>query len=168
MPEIRERTAPPRATTEKPRPPVRRSVAVLVVATLALVVFILVLGDIRRKNTPLAQAQWYASQLTDRLGSARALPLNLDVDVSPAHEPKLRRFNRLTPERARTLRQAGRRVVAAYTNPINRVLAPDGRAVVFFEAGSFSAEWLSLAEADVVLAAQQSLIQSLSDSNAGE
>jgi hypothetical protein len=67
------------------RPPVRRSVAILVVGAMVLVNFILVLGDVRRKRTAVSQAEWYAGELTRRMSEGTMLPLNLKIDVPPEH-----------------------------------------------------------------------------------
>ncbi len=159
MPDLHEPAAA--TATGKRRSTIGRNVVWLAVATLALVVFILALGDIRRKDTPLSQAKWYAARLTEKAGNTSALPLNFDVPVTPAHEPKVKRFKRLDPDEARLLRGTDKRVIAAYTSPIKRMLNTDGRVVIFFETGSFSSQWLALEEFDALLAAQKELIRQL-------
>ena len=132
----------------------------LAMATIALVLFILVLGDIRRKGTPLSEAMWYADELSQRLEGTKALPMNLELlDVPPEHRRKLQKFEWLTREQARTLRRTSERLIVAHTKPISRILAPDGRAVVFFHAGQFQAEWLSLSEFDKLHGVQQQILQ---------
>ena len=128
------------------RAPVRRTVTWLIVATVALAIFILVLGDVRRKRNALSQAAWYARELSNRLGESRTLPLNLDIDVALAHEAKLQAFEWLTREEARRLRGEQRRIIVAWTREIRQILASNGRAVVFFQSGTFQPEWVTLAE----------------------
>ena len=127
----------------------------LTVSTLALVVFILVLGDMRRKYTAVQFATWYADELTERLGGTQALPLNLKPDAAPEHARKVKEFEWLPREDARQLRGRDGRILVARTRPVNRSLAPDGRAVVFFTSGTFHTEWLALAEFDDLDAAQR-------------
>ena len=74
-------------TPPRRRPPVRRSMVFLAIATIALVVFILILGDARRKRTALSRAAWYADTLSKQLGEGGTLPLNLELDVPPEQRP---------------------------------------------------------------------------------
>ena len=133
--------------------------AFLTVSTVALVVFILVLGDMRRKYTAVQLATWYADELTERLGGTQALPLNLKPDAAPEHARKVKKFDWWLPrEDARLLRGRPGRILVARTHPVNRSLAPNGRAVVFFTSGTFHTDWLARTEFDDVDAAQQSAL----------
>jgi hypothetical protein len=142
-------------TSPRRRPPVRRSMVLLAIATIALVVFILILGDARRKRTALSRAAWYADTLSMQLGEGGTLPLNLELDVPPEQRPELLRFQWLTREEVRRFRTSDKRVIVAHTRPIRQTLAPRGRAVVFFQAGTVDSGWLTLSEFDGLYTAQK-------------
>jgi hypothetical protein len=126
------------------------------VATLALVVFILGLGDWRRRNTAVSAVTEYARELSARLGDGRALPLNLDV--SPELQPRLRRLEWLTREEARRLRAEKTRLILAQTHEVRQYLGRNGRAVVFFDNGQFESTWVTTAEFDRLYTAQLRLL----------
>ena len=137
------------------RAPVRRSIIFLAVATVALAVFILGLGDWGRRRAALSEARWYANELSNRMGDGLALPLNLEIEVPPELRPKLHRFEWLTREQARRLRAKEGRFIVAQTTEVRQVLGSNGRAVVFFLAGEFQCDWLTLSEFDALYAAQE-------------
>ncbi|UCC31725.1 MAG: hypothetical protein JSU86_05485, partial [Phycisphaerales bacterium] len=76
-----------------------RSVIVLAVATIALLVFILAQGDVRRRQRAMEQAQWHANGLAKRVGEAGALPLNLEPEPAPGR--RLEMFESLSRQEAR-------------------------------------------------------------------
>lgn len=137
------------------RAPVRRSIILLAVATVALAVFILALGDWRRRHMALDEARWYASELSNRVGEGLALPLNLEIEVPPELRPTLRKFDWLTREEAHRLRAKDGRFIVAQTGEVRQVLGSNGRAVVFFQGDGFECEWLTLAEFDALYATQE-------------
>ncbi|MGB2984336.1 MAG: hypothetical protein WBE26_00520 [Phycisphaerae bacterium] len=143
------------------RTPVSRSVIILVVGTVALFVFILVQGDLRRRQRAMEQAHLHAAALAKRVGEAGALPLNLELLPTPERKAKTYRVEQLSRQDARHLRKSGKRVIVAQTVPLPQVLTPDGRAVIFFEGGKFDVEWLTLPEFDELYAAQQDEIRRL-------
>ena len=141
---------------------VLRSVFLLLLATVALFVFILVQGDARRRQRAMSQAQWHAANLAQRLGDTKALPLNLEPVRDPARTGEVSRVEWLSRDDALRLRRSDKRVLAAQTVSLPRVLAPDGRAAIFFEGGKFYVKWLTLPEFDRLYAAQQDEIRRLS------
>lgn len=143
------------ATAPSPRrAPVRRSVIFLAIATVALAVFILGLGDWRRMRMARSEAELYANELSKRMGDGLALPLNLEIAGSPELKPKLHRFDWLTSEQARRLRSKDGRFIVAQTAEVRQVLRSNGRAVIFFQAGEFQCEWLRRSKFDALYAAQ--------------
>lgn len=134
---------------------------VLAVATIVLVVFILLLGDARRRRAALFQAEWYAAALSSRYGESPTLPLNLDIEPAGRQQIGSRIFKRLTRLEARRLRHTDHAVMVVWTQPVRQVLARDGRAVIFFENGVFRFDWLSPAEFDEAHAAQQAELDRL-------
>jgi hypothetical protein len=136
-------------------------VVALLVATVVLFAFILVQGDVRRRQRAMGQARRYVAALVNRLGEPGALPLNLDPAPAPDRSEGTSSIEPLSREDARLLRASGQRVVAAQTRPVFQVLLPGGRAVVFFADGRFDVEWLSLAKFDELYAAQQAEIRRL-------
>ena len=139
------------------RKSVGRSVMFLACCLLALMVFILVVGDVRSRGCALSYANEYARQLQARAAEDRVLPL--DLSAAPAGGQTLRkmyRFEFLTPDEASELRSADRAIIVAQTIPVARRLASDGRAVVLYEQGLFRVEWMPLARFDAIWAVQQS------------
>lgn len=125
------------------RSSLRRRVFALAGGTIALMLFIVVLGDMRRRSVPLEQAAWYATKLTQRVGDLGILPSNLDVRSAGSEAASLQRFNWLSREEVRALRSHEGRVMVAHSAPIQRILSPDGRVAVFYDTHAFHAEWLT-------------------------
>ncbi len=144
---------------------VRRQIILLLVGTVILVTFIMVLGDMRRQRWSMEQSRWYAAQLMKRSGEFRVLPLNLFVDVMQDVPDRLkaqaRPFSYLTREQARLLSKSSNRLLVAWSKPVHRVLAKDGRAVVLYEEGSFQPVWIHLADFDLFFARQQQELERL-------
>lgn len=140
-----------------------RSVILLALCTAALLALILASGDFRRRQRAVDQMRWHASVLTGRIGPGGLLPLNLE----PAHAPErlsgMFRIEWMTRDDARLLRASGKRCVAAQTVPLLQVLGPEGRAVLFFEDGTFEAQWMTLDQFDDYFAKQQEEIRRLAD-----
>lgn len=136
------------------RDPLGRRLLWLALATVALVAFILMLGDSRRRGVALIRAAEYITQLQSRQGPGRSLPLNLafEPDVPATSRPL--RFTWLSRDEAATLRKVSDPVLVAQTAPIRCHLRRNGRAVVFFENGDFRAAWLTLPVYDRLLAEQ--------------
>ena len=145
-----------------------RSVIILAIATAVLILFIVLLGDLRRRSFAMSQAKWCQAQLQTRLGENRVLPLNLELDVSPAASSKTLHFESLAREQAWLLRESDQRIMVAQTAPIRRRLLPDGRAVVFFEEGRFGFEWLRDRDFDRLCGAQGEELRRLASDAPGD
>ncbi len=135
------------------RKSILRSVLVLAVATIILFVFILVQGDIRRRQRNVDQAFWHAGTLAERAGETGVLPLNLEPVPTPGRQPGM--FEWVDRDDARHLRNSDERVIAAYTVRPLQLLLRDGRAVIVFERGRFDVEWMTLSRFDELFAAQR-------------
>ena len=148
----------------KRRKRVARTLTLLAVAAVGLILFILVMGDLRRHEAAFALAEAYIDQVSQRVGQQNDLPLNLafrtaeELGKSAAVRPKLEWLAR---DEAWLMRRSDRRVLAAQTHPIRRRLMPDGRVVVFFEKGVFSSDWISLDVFDQFVAAQTEELERL-------
>lgn len=142
------------AASAKRRKSLLRYAILLAIATGALILFILLLGDLRRQSSALAQMKRYTGILTARLGEKRSLPLNLELDVSPEQASGTPAFEHLSREQAWLLRDRDKRIIVAQTFPVRQRLLFDGRAVVFFEQGRFSFEWFRADDFDKLYAAQ--------------
>ncbi|MCH9003352.1 MAG: hypothetical protein IIC02_12330 [Planctomycetes bacterium] len=165
------RYGPGDAEPAKRRKRVVRTLALLAVATVGLIVFILVMGDLRRHEGAFALAEAYIVQVSQRVGQQHALPLNLAfrVDEKPGESPAARpKLEWLTRYEALLLRRSDRRVLAAQTQPILRRLMTDGRVVVFFEKGVFSSDWISLGAFDRFITAQTEEFERLERREAAE
>ena len=135
-----------------------RSVLVVGLIAVALVVFTFLLGDVRRRHIVLAQAERYTDELQSRVFAPGLLPLNLEIEIPPHLRTRAYAAKFLSRQDAHTLRGTDRRIIAAYTVPIARTLAPDGRGVVFFEEGRFATDWLTLDEFDRLAAEQAEVL----------
>lgn len=140
------------------RSSLRRRVFALAGGTIALMLFIVVLGDMRRRSVPLQQAVWYATKLTERVGDLGVLPSNLDVRSAGPETANLQRFTWLSREEARALRSHEGRVMVVHSAPIQRILSSNGRVAVFHDEHGFHAEWLS---EEVYLAQRTDLMQAI-------
>jgi hypothetical protein len=117
---------------------------VLCIATIAVLLAITAAADIRRHQQAMDQARWHAGELATRLGANRLLPLNLEpADVAERSTPAVA-IESLAAGQVLALRQRRGAVIAAQTVPQHMRLAPDGRAVVLFEDGTFRVEWMTL------------------------
>ena len=141
--------------SSRPRTPIYRSVIVLTIGTIALFIFILVQGDVRRRQRATEQARSYAATLAKRVGDAGTLPLNLGPDQM------ILQIEWLSRQDAGHLRKSAERGIVAQTKPVLQVLAYDGQAVIFFQNGRFDVEWLALSKFDERHAAQRELIRRL-------
>ncbi|MDO8630226.1 MAG: hypothetical protein Q7R41_07010, partial [Phycisphaerales bacterium] len=125
------------APTPTKRPPLLRSVVLLLLSAGALLIFIALLGDWRREHNILAQLEAHAAEYTSRMSEGGAVPLNLELNDS--RDPKSRLMDAwLSPGEARVLRGTDRRILAAWTVLIPRGLGAHGRGVIFFEHGRFN------------------------------
>lgn len=156
---LTENALRPEVDLHRRRRSVLRSVLLLALCTIVLFVFILVQHDVRRRQRNMDDAFRCAGVLTGRIGEAGILPLNLEVASGGA--PPVSEFGYLLRRDAHILRASSRPIITAWTAPVSRVFAPDGRAVIFFTNGRFDVEWLTLAEFDRSYAAQQDEIQRL-------
>ncbi len=151
---------------------VRRQLFLLLVGTVVLVAFIVVLGDMRRQRWAMDQSHWYAAQLMTRSGEFRVLPLNLFVnvvqDVPEELMAQAKPFSYLSREQARLLSKSSLHLLAAWSQPVHRVLATDGRAVVVYEDSSFRPVWMHLEDFDLLLTRQQEEIERLKNAQDGE
>lgn len=127
-----------------------QSTAVLLIAFLGLVAFILGLGDFRRQRYAVEQARWHAANYQRRTGEGGLLPLNLEPETPPGGANQMIALEWLDRQAATAARQRRGRVIVAQTVPITQVLRRDGRAVIFFQDGRFDAAWLSLAQFDAL------------------
>jgi hypothetical protein len=138
----------------------------LCLATGALVAFILGLGDFRRQRNALAQLRWHASNYERRIGAGGVMPLNFDPDVPPEGQRKMIPLQWLDRAAAAKLRGGDRPVVVTHTIPILQVFGYDGRAVMTFQGGRFSVEWMTLPRFEALWAAQQEIVGRPASENA--
>ncbi len=143
------------------RTSILRPAGFLVLATIALIVFIGVTGDSRRQTNAINRARSYAAQLNDRLGREKRLPLNLSTREPQSRGLGVIPMECLTSAEAYVLRHSSDIVLAAWTVPVVRAMGADGRACIFFQDGAFSVRWLTLGEFDRNRAEQQARIEEL-------
>lgn len=150
------------------RAPIHRAAIVLVVCTIALLAFILVQGDSRRRHRAVEGLRRQVATLVERVGESGILPLNLGPNTGPRQQARASRVEWLTRQEARLLRRSAGRKIVAHTIPVRQVLSREGRAVIFFENGRFDVEWLTLAEFDECYAAQLNEIRRQSGNTHGD
>ncbi len=150
-----------------PRSDVARKAILLCLATAALVAFILGLGDFRRQRNALSQIRLHANNYERRIGAGGVMPLNFDPDVSPGGQRRMIPLQWLDRAAASKLRGVDRPVMVAQTIPILQVFGYDGRAVLIFEGGKFSVEWLTLSQFEAQWAKQKQLLDSLAVKESG-
>lgn len=144
--------------------PLSRWAIGLLVASLALVAYIGAQRDLRLRRYALDQAAIYATDLNSRVGAAGVLPLDLDPPArSPAEQARMIRLECADRNDAWVLRRVDGPVLAAHSGPLGRFFAPDGRVVVWFSAGKFTAEWLGESEYDRAATAQRERLKQLRD-----
>jgi len=111
-------------------------------ATVALIGFILLMGDIRRKSAALKRAEVYAAELTGRVGESGTLPLDLTTHEARDVPSQSFRFETLGRDEAFRLREREGDIMVAWTGLIRGDVLPEGRAAVFFMGKLFSARWV--------------------------
>ena len=134
----------------------------LLIATGALVAFILGLGDFRRQRNALAQLRWHANNYEHRVGAGGVMPLNFEPDIPPQGQRKMIPLQWLDRASAAKLRGGDRPVMVAQTVPILQVFGYDGRAVMTFKGGKFTVEWMTLPRFEALWTAQKQLVDRLS------
>jgi len=142
----------------RPRKALIRSLVLLIFAVAALIVFVLFLGDMRRKHVAVSQAKGYAATLRVRQGDGKALPMNLESEWPADVKARSFTFECLSREDAWHLRQSDQQLIVAWTVPIRRVIAPDGRAAVLFHQSSLAWAWLTESEFDRLFSEQERLL----------
>lgn len=158
------RYGPDASALAKRRKRVARAFIFLAAATAGLILFILVMGDLRRHKTAFAMAEAYIASVSQRTGNQQILPLNLAFRSDDrTNESGTTRGNMewLTRDQAWLFRHTDRRVMAARTGPIRRRLMSDGRVAVFFEHGVFSLDWMLLDTFDRLEIAQREELKRL-------
>ena len=140
------------------RSDVARTALMLLIATGALVAFILGLGDFRRQRNALAQLRWHANNYERRIGAGGGMPLNFDPDIPPEGQRKMIPLQWLDRASAAKLRDSNRPVMVAQTIPILQVFGYDGRAVMTFKGGKLTVEWMTLPRFEALWAAQQEIV----------
>lgn len=114
----------------------------LVLATGALIVFILLMGDFRRKSAALQRTRAHAAELEQRVGTGGVLPLELSARESADAASPSFRVESLGRDQAYRLRHVDGPVLVAWTGVIRGDILPEGRAAVFFERGAFTSRWM--------------------------
>jgi len=152
-------TAPIRTDSVVRRASIGRRIFTLTVATIALVVFIILLGDVRRERVAVAQAQWFADMLHKQMGESTTLPVNVAPHAVADDARRLAALDWLTRDEIRHLRNLPGPIIVAHTQPVPRVLLSDGRAAVLHESGKLQSRWVSSSEFESMFAWQRSVLR---------
>lgn len=135
------------------------NLVVLAVAAAALLCFIAVVADVRRAGNAMRQATIQAEHFTLIMQGTGALPLNLEAYVPEGGDPRLVAFDWISTGDALKLRGTPEPVLAAWSPPVFQLFGPEGRAVVIFEAGEFTGQWMRNDEFLARRAAQEERLQ---------
>jgi hypothetical protein len=122
-----------------------RRVAGLIAATGALVVLIVILGDVRRASNVLAQSRQKAAAAQERLTPATEMAAVIKALHQDPETQTGITFEYLAAD-ARGLRDASTAILVANSPRVRRVFLSDGRGVVLFQGDTFSGRWVSEAE----------------------
>jgi len=152
--------AQPSAPATRPRSSGRsvRSILILVVGVAALLVFISLVGDFRRKQNTLAQMEWHEATYVSRMGNTVELPLNLDPDIPEARKDMMIKVKWIDANAARVLRGYDGPVITTWSSRIPQALGADGRAVIIFQKGKFRVEWMELPAFDQAMKEQNARV----------
>lgn len=142
---------------------IARSILLLSLGSVLLIVFIIGVGDWRRQMRALDQCEWHASNLAARMGPGGALPMNLEPSPAPGRQSPMFQLEWTDRKSTRLLRETNDRYIVAQTVPVPQWLGTEGRAVVFYQAGELSVEWLTLTEFDKAVAARASELRRLAE-----
>jgi hypothetical protein len=142
---------------------IARSAALLLLGTVALAVLFLLYRDGRRQQRAWSTAQRYAAVMAARERESEVLPLALKPPVSEeATEPdEFSNLTLLSREHALVLRGLNGPVIAARSARIDLLLRPDGRALVWFDRGTWRPEWVTESEFARHAAAQLETLRQL-------
>jgi hypothetical protein len=139
-----------------------RKLAALLLASVALLIVTLY----HRDGTRMTQARDWARHYVQAVSSVPvldgALPLNLAPPTSTETGLDMGTITWIDREQALILRSHDGPLMVAQTNPVPLMLRTSGRVVVFFEAGDWRTEWVSLAEFDRLERQRAGLIESRS------
>lgn len=138
-----------------------RSILLLIVGVAALLVFISLVGDFRRKQNTMAQMEWHTGTYASRMGNTVELPLNLDPDIPAARQALMIKVKWIDKNDARELRGYDGPIITTYSSAIPQALGSDGRAVIVFEKGKFRVEWMDVSAFDAAMKQQDARVAEL-------
>jgi hypothetical protein len=161
----------PQSVTTSEHPPgpdqrrraVHRSLLLRGLAVVVLIVFVLAVGDYRRKHNGIDQAERYAAALRNRIGDSESLPLNLAPDSFEELRPSGVSLDALSREEVQILRDRSDRILIAWSVRLLQVLNRNGRAVIYFDQGRITPQWVSEKEFQVRKAAQRAMLNASRD-----
>jgi len=139
------------------RTSIAKMIIFLLFVAIAFMIFNFLLGDFRRKQNALAQAQMLSEHYAQIAGDSKKIPLNLEPKINNNEISKMFRMEWLSSDDVRKFRDSESPVIIAQTIKLPLFLSANGRAVVIYDKGQYSATWMTASEFDRQLAQQQSL-----------
>jgi hypothetical protein len=134
------------------------STVLLLLAIVALLTFIGIMGDARRTRNALQQAEINAAAYAQRAAQTKVLPLNLEPDGVVSSGPRPIDFEWLPSDQVRVFRQTSEPVLVAWSVPVLKFFGQDGRAAIFFRGGAFEVRWMSEGDFEQARLAQHAML----------
>lgn len=138
-----------------------RRVAGLILATAALVVLIVLLGDVRRASNVLAQSKQKAAAAQVRLNSTTSVTGAIQaLQQQNSHTQTGIPFEYLTTGDAYNPANASTAILVAHSPRVHRVFLSDGRGVLLVQGDTFSGRWVTEVEFQELQEAGKALLTS--------
>lgn len=153
-------THPP--VESSPATPRRLSISQMIILLLIVAVvfmaFNFLLGDFRRKQNAIAQAQLHAQHYAQLAGDSGLLPLNLKPKIDDNETTRMFRMEWLSSDEVRKYRNSDTPVIIAQTIELPLFLSANGRAVILYHNGIYTAQWMTIPEFNLQMEQQQKSI----------
>lgn len=145
----RDELLPGESTPLKPRRlSIAQMIILLLIGAIVLMVFNFLLGDFRRKQNAIAQAQLHAQHYTRLAGESGLLPLNLEPKIDDTKTTRMFQMEWLSSDQVRKFRTSDTPVIIAQTVELPQLLTTYGRAVILYHEGNYTTKWMTLSEFD--------------------
>lgn len=133
-------------------------IILLLIVAVVFIGFNFLLGDYRRKQNAIAQAQMHAQHYTRLAGESGLLPLNLQPKIEDDEITKMFRMEWLNSLQVRKHRNSHSPVIIAQTIELPLFLSSNGRAVILYHEGKYTVQWMTSSEFNQNISQQQEII----------
>lgn len=133
-------------------------IILLMIVAVVFIVFNFLLGDFRRKQNAIAQAQLHAQHYARLAGESGLLPLNLQPKIDDDETTRMFRMEWLSSDQVRKHRNSDTPVIIAQTIELPLFLSTNGRAVILYHKGKYTAHWMTIPKFNQQISQQQEII----------